>query len=86
MSEQELIDWVAHHIVEFTGFDIEDLMLAIGKRGHHVFMRYDPDRKSNMFTVMIGSKELDDMNPGFSRMDTDEPLEALCKLAHAAFF
>jgi len=43
-------------------------MEALGERGIHAFVRYDPLRESNNWTVMVGQ---------IGRVDTDEPLRWL---------
>lgn len=53
--------------LQYATLDI--LMLAIGSvLGFHVFVRYDPLRKKNCFTVVIGDKRI---------ADTDSPLKIL---------
>ena len=47
---------------------LENLIRKIGYLGHHVFVRYDPLRKRNNFTVAIDGERL---------CDTDNPVEEL---------
>lgn len=36
------------------------LMINIGKEGNHIFVRYDPIRKKNNFTVCINGERIGD--------------------------
>lgn len=51
---------------------LEFLMKQIGHTGHHVFVRYDPEREFNHWTVMIASRQ--------GRCDTDAPVKTLVKM------
>jgi hypothetical protein len=68
-----LIEWTGKHVVKSEHFDLEDLMIGLGSKGHHVFVRYDPERETHMFTVMVDN---------LPRVDTDNPLLTLCELAN----
>jgi len=52
----------------FPETGILQIMEALGERGIHAFVRYDPLRESNNWTVMVGQ---------IGRVDTDEPLRWL---------
>lgn len=56
----------------FAAVMLQEVMQALGERGLHVFVRYDPDRKRLKWTVMI---------EGDGRRDTDDPLETLVEMA-----
>jgi hypothetical protein len=47
---------------------MEKLMRAIGDKGHHVMVRYDPDRLRDKFTVTVKSERMG---------DTDDPTDLL---------
>lgn len=49
------------------------IMEALGKMGNHVFVRYDPLRKSKNWTIMIG------IIGESSRKDTDDVTLTLCE-------
>lgn len=55
----------------FYYVSLSELMEALGHNGMSSFVRYDPCRNGNMFTVMLD---------GYWRVDTDGPLSALVKL------
>jgi len=69
MNREELLKWAKENIAEL---DLEAMMRAIGNRGFVVFIKCDPYRMKNCFTVMINNQ----------RIDTDDPLYGLCELAH----
>ncbi len=52
----------------FGEFDLQMLMQAIGKKGYHISIRYDPDRDKNNWTVLLKNSRL---------CDTDDPLKCL---------
>ena len=47
---------------------LENLMRTACLKGQHVFVRVDPERDKNCFTVMVGN---------FPRVDTDDPVNIL---------
>lgn len=49
------------------GSTLEDIMTWIGRRGFHCFVRFDPERDQNWFTVMINNR----------RTDTEDPKDGL---------
>jgi len=55
---------------KFPDFNLETLMRRLGEMGYFVFIKVDPLRKRNLFTVIVGT----------NRTDTDDPFRALCKL------
>jgi hypothetical protein len=50
------------------GESLEEMMAWIGKMGIHSFVRFDPERPANHFTVMLGNQ---------GRLDTEDPKGAL---------
>ena len=60
----------------FPNFTLVALMRELGKKGHNVIVRIDPERTSDSFTVILNPAPF--VTDGGRIGDTDNPLELLC--------